>query len=235
MRFAALALLLLFFSACSLRPRPTPPTPWMPDPTLSKDVREVTGQSIVFLGDSLTHIGWWRKWFPDVVTANAGWGGDTTLHVLARLDEVTSKKPRAIFLLIGGNDILQDFNLAITTAAHAKIISRIQAETPDTDLYVMTIFPMGEDLEEYIPSINPRYRQNIDALNQALLIVCAQHDVSLLPIGEAYLRNSRGYLKKIMTADRVHLQQPGYAAWIEGLLPALAKYRAPSGGGAPTN
>lgn len=225
MRLCSLVLVFLALCACSSRPHPQPPKPWMPDPTLSKDVRDITEESVVFLGDSLTHIGWWRKWFPDVVTANAGWGGDTTLHVLARLDEVTSKKPRAIFLLIGGNDILQDFNLAITTAAQAKIISRIRAETPDTDLHVLTVFPMGEDLEEYLPSINPRYRQNIAAVNQALLIVCAQHEVPLHPIGETYLRDSRGYLKRIMTKDRVHLEPPGYAGWIEGLQGPIAPYR----------
>src|SRR5438105_5617872 len=66
---------------------------------------KIEAASIVMLGDSLTEGAPWRELTGCADLVNRGIGGDTTSGVLARLDEVLKLKPRAIFLMIGVNDI----------------------------------------------------------------------------------------------------------------------------------
>ena len=61
---------------------------------------------IVFLGNSITAGGndWSERLnIPNI--KNRGIGGDTTDGVIARLDEIIYFKPKAVFLLIGINDL----------------------------------------------------------------------------------------------------------------------------------
>ena len=61
---------------------------------------------VVFLGNSITQGGgdWSERLdYPNI--SNRGIGGDVTDGVLARLEEITFFKPRAVFLLIGINDL----------------------------------------------------------------------------------------------------------------------------------
>ena len=60
---------------------------------------------IVMLGDSLTEAGPWTDLTGCLQIANRGIGGDTTTKLRDRLDEVMALRPRAIFLMIGVNDI----------------------------------------------------------------------------------------------------------------------------------
>lgn len=87
---------------------------------------------IVFLGNSITEGGgdWGAKLgIPQV--KNRGIAGDVTDGVLKRLDEITFFKPRAVFLLIGINDLFNWHNQkGIPSAAYVgnniiKIIETI--------------------------------------------------------------------------------------------------------------
>ena len=60
---------------------------------------------IVMLGNSLTEAGPWTDLTGCLSIANRGIGGDTTAKLRDRLDEVVALQPRAIFLMIGVNDI----------------------------------------------------------------------------------------------------------------------------------
>lgn len=70
--------------------------------------------TLSFLGDSLTWGGYgggdWvaeiRRLLPDKTVINAGYGGDTVLSLLERLDAVLEKEPDAITVMVGGNDAL---------------------------------------------------------------------------------------------------------------------------------
>ena len=72
----------------------------------------VTGK-IVFLGNSITEMGDWKKLTGDSTVINRGIGGDITFGILQRLDEVLNRKPSKIFLLIGINDIGKDIPPAV--------------------------------------------------------------------------------------------------------------------------
>jgi len=57
---------------------------------------------LVFLGDSITDEGEWDKLFPNLSTENRGIGGDSTLGLLNRLDQVITLQPSQIFLKKAG-------------------------------------------------------------------------------------------------------------------------------------
>ena len=56
---------------------------------------------LVFLGDSITDDGNWDKLFPNLSAENRGIGGDSTLGLLNRLDQIIALQPSQIFLMIG--------------------------------------------------------------------------------------------------------------------------------------
>ena len=61
---------------------------------------------VVFLGNSITQGGGdWSERLNYSNISNRGIGGDVTDGVLARLEEITFFKPKAVFLLIGINDL----------------------------------------------------------------------------------------------------------------------------------
>lgn len=206
---------LVFLISCN-RDNPDIPMTWMPDPTLKKDNREITESSIVFIGNSLTHIAVWEDFFPNVETANQGVGGNTTSHVLTRLDDVLKHRPKKIFLLIGANDLILGVEHAKITENHRLIIEKIVKESPETKLYVQSIFPFGEKSTYYFPKIPKTFRKDIKALNEALEMLCYLNAVNYLNVHDN-LTNEKGYLKDKYTIDHIHLSKEGYDVWVKFL------------------
>jgi lysophospholipase L1-like esterase len=218
MRYIFIMFAMFFVVACGSRPQPDIPMTWMPDPTLSIDNRVVTSDSVVFLGDSLSHIPVWQDDFPDVHTANQGIGGNTTFQVLLRLDEIVNKKPAKIFLLIGANDLNAGIPHALITENQRKIIEKIRMGSPDTKLYVQSIFPFGKDVRVYFPNNVPKsFVKDIQELNKSLVWICAINKVTYLDVHGSVMRNAEGYLKADYTIDQVHLSEQGQEAWVEYL------------------
>ncbi len=69
---------------------------------------------IVFLGDSLTWVGYGGSYFEELVKLmpehdliNAGAGGNTVINLLRRVDDdALSHQPDGVFLMVGGNDAI---------------------------------------------------------------------------------------------------------------------------------
>ncbi|HZV20619.1 MAG TPA: GDSL-type esterase/lipase family protein, partial [Hyphomicrobiales bacterium] len=66
---------------------------------------KITSAPVVMLGDSLTKRAQWAEITGCPFLANRGIGGDTSAGVLSRLEESLKLRPRAVFLMIGINDI----------------------------------------------------------------------------------------------------------------------------------
>jgi len=218
MRFLLILAVLVSFG-CLERQKPDIPLTWLPDPTLSKDVRSLSGDSVVFVGDSLTHIGTWRQWYPSVETSNQGWGGDRAINVLARLDPIIAAKPKKIFLLIGGNDICAGTPGPLVTELHRKIISRIVRETPKTKLYVQLVMPFGSKVRYYFGDKCPAgYKESIKSVNEALKLICKMYNVKCLDT-YSLMAGRDNHFKPEYTIDQLHLSKIGYEVWVEFLRP----------------
>lgn len=96
------------------------------------------GETIVCLGDSLTEgVGAGPgEDYPSFLAeqlgrsiVNAGRRGDTTAEALPRLaDDVLTKNPRLVIVLLGGNDFLRQVPLRETRKNLEEIVRRIQAQ-----------------------------------------------------------------------------------------------------------
>jgi len=117
---------------------------------------------IVFLGDSMTDEGDWSKLFPNSPVENRGIGGDTTLGVLNRLDQVIALKPSQIFLMIGTNDLCFNRSIPDTMTNYNNILNRLHTELPDTKIYIESVLPFNETI---FPSAGLRTNSNIKQLN----------------------------------------------------------------------
>ena len=137
------------------------------------EVSPIGFNKIVFLGNSITqgllrHTD--RLLGSNIV--NRGISGDHTDGVLARLEEIIHYKPKAVFLLIGVNDLFEDNRSRPErtpeyVANNIFLISDIiNKKSPNTKIFTQTIIPINNNqyltekpnIEflhvDYSPSIN---------------------------------------------------------------------------------
>lgn len=163
---------------------------------------------IVFIGNSLTELGGdWSIKFGMKGVRNRGIAGDVTDGVLKRLDEIIYFKPKAVFLLIGVNDI---FNLqgggGIPSADYIannilKIAQKIQHGSPSTRIYVQTILPSTADLKLNTQQVNDIIKRNgSDGIYTTIDLHSA-------------FTNNQGLMRQELTTDGIHLNDRGYKIW----------------------
>ena len=166
---------------------------------------------IVFLGDSITDGGCWEELFPGVPLKNRGINADDTPGVLKRLDEILNPKPRAIFLLIGTNDLpwFTYRNDETILKTYKKILDRCRELSPGTAVYVQSILPRKKSFAARIRRINAR----LEAL-------AVEHNYTFINLYPAFA-NTDGAMQDGLTNDHLHLMAEGYARWVEILKPHI--------------
>jgi lysophospholipase L1-like esterase len=178
---------------------------------------------LIFLGDSLTAYGDWAEWLPEVLDLeNYGVPGDTTLDVLARLHEVTARRPRGLVLMIGTNDLLRGGSVERALAGTREIAERLQARCPECAINLLAMLPVRGLLQAGLLSFNQRaqeYNRQLQAL--ALQRGCGFHDF------HARFADGHGELRADLTYDGVHLEPSGYALWASELQAALGPLLRP--------
>lgn len=121
---------------------------------------------IVFLGDSQVEQAEWHEIFGDIpAVLNRGISGDYTAGVLERLPEILRHKPLKIFLLVGVNDLFFGKTIAEIEADYRNIVQRTRAESPGSELYLLSILPVNNKVRDIgmensaIQAMNERIRQ----------------------------------------------------------------------------
>ena len=171
---------------------------------------------IVFLGNSITSGGKdWSKRLKHPNIRNRGIGGDVTDGVLARIDEIIYFKPKAVFLLIGINDLWNNNSPNNPSAEYIanniiQIAQVINAETPKTKIYVQTVLPIEKE----------QYKTSILKVNE---IIKANEKENLYQIVDLYsiFVNENGLIRKELSTDGIHLNEMGYDAWVEFIKPLI--------------
>lgn len=114
------------------------------------------GDSVCFVGDSITHAGQYVKILRDYYTAryphrqitfvNSGISGDSLPHVLARFDsDIATNKPTIVYVMMGMNDL----RLNRLKAGQPNTI-------PDTDEAISSYAARLAKLAEKIKALKPR-------------------------------------------------------------------------------
>lgn len=175
---------------------------------------------IVFLGNSITQMGRdWSEKFNTTGIRNRGIAGDVTDGVLARLDEIIYFKPKAVFILIGINDLFNFHkNEGIPSATYVgknivKIARTIKRESPNTAVYVQTVLPTKYDyLQTHITEVNQ-------------LLKASKQYYNLIDLHQQFA-NDADFIKDELTNDGTHLTPKGYSVWVETLSPIIQNLKA---------
>jgi len=175
-------------------------------------------KDIVFLGDSITDGGCWEELFPGIPLKNRGINADTTTGVLKRLDEILANKPRAIFILIGTNDLpwfeyRSDDDILKT---YNDILAYCKINSPATQVFVQSILPRKKNFSKRIQGLNIHLQKLAEKFGYTF--------INLFPS----FVGAQGELKKELTNDSLHLMADGYAIWVENLKPYIEKLQQSS-------
>lgn len=169
---------------------------------------------IVFLGNSITEGGKWAKLLGDSTVVNRGIGGDITFGVLARLDDVIRRKPAKLFILIGINDIGMDIPDAVIADNYRKIIERVKAGSPATEIYVQSLFPLNRDVKGFPQHYDKQ--EHVLNVNRLLKQVAADTQCRFVNLFPLFL-DAQKRLNAKYTGDGLHLNQAGYQLWVKHL------------------
>ena len=168
---------------------------------------------IVFLGNSITEGGKdWNEKFGVVGISNRGISGDSTDGVIARLNEIIHFSPKAIFLLIGINDIYNELTPSTDYVVNniLKIIKRINQELPETKIFLQTILPVEKEV----------YKDKIIAVNGMIKTFVSQSKFEIIDLYSIFV-NKEGKMKKELSYDGVHLNDKGYSVWVDHIKPTV--------------
>ena len=168
---------------------------------------------IVFLGNSITEGGKdWNEKFGVVEISNRGISGDSTDGVIARLNEIIHFSPKAIFLLIGINDIYNELTPSTDYVADniLKIIKLINQKLPETKIFLQTILPVEKEI----------YKEKIMAVNQKIKTFVSESKFEIIDLYSIFV-NEEGRMKKELSYDGVHLNEKGYSVWVNHIKPTV--------------
>ncbi|SHJ07241.1 Lysophospholipase L1 [Arenibacter nanhaiticus] len=178
-----------------------------------------TEGEIIFLGNSITEAGDWSALFPNKNVVNRGISGDVTDGILNRLSEVTSSKPKKIFLLVGTNDLARGKSADDVVENIAVLLREIQEASSDTEIFVQGILPVNPQVGDKF-SGHKSNQQLISLVNKRLETLSEEMGVSYIDLHRAF-RNSKGELKAKYTYDGLHLSPKGYKRWKRVIKPLV--------------
>jgi lysophospholipase L1-like esterase len=174
---------------------------------------------IVFIGDSITEYGGdWAKRLNIKTVKNRGISGDVTAGILARMNELYHYRPKALFVLIGINDLLATQQSPKYIAENTiKISDLMHKNSPGTMVYVQTMLPISQK------------RGNLQEIRTANRILREHKNPSYKLIDlYAHFADEAGYMKKEYSGDGVHSTPAGYKLWA-----SLIQKRAEAAVGTP--
>jgi lysophospholipase L1-like esterase len=192
--------------------------PFIPEHTpqrLAQFAKEpIVPGGIIFLGNSITEMGDWKKVLNDSTVINRGIGGDITYGVLRRLRDITDRNPSKVFILLGINDIGKDIPDVVIADNYLKIVREIHDKCPKTEIYVQSVLPVNPGL--------PRFPQHYDkqehilALNKLLASHAKEGNYTYIDIFHLFA-DAGGRLDSQYTYEGLHLRPPAYTIWVDYL------------------
>ena len=174
---------------------------------------------IVFIGNSITEGGLdWSSKFGIEHIRNRGIAGDVTDGVKKRLNEITYFKPKAVFIIIGINDLFSlhhkednpalKYDKVVQSPEYIgknilKIAKIIHRKSPATKIYVRTILPTRR---QYL-------KNDILSVNKIILKNEIKGYYKVIDLFAQFV-NTNGELIEELTKDGVHLNNKGYEKWV---------------------
>ncbi|HOX02129.1 MAG TPA: GDSL-type esterase/lipase family protein [Candidatus Paceibacterota bacterium] len=183
---------------------------------------------VYFQGDSITRrwgaadypklLAHWRKHLHGWNVANFAWGGDTTHHILWRMQngELDGVSPKVVVLQAGANNLpwrgpADDAKIEEVIDGIQAILAEFRKRAPDATIILTAMFPRTQNLE-LAPAIA--------RINQRIQTLADGRQIRFLNFNDR-LADSDGRLLPGVSSDGLHLEEPGYEIWAQALIPIL--------------
>lgn len=167
--------------------------------------------SVIFLGNSITEGGDWKKLLHDSLALNRGISGDNTFGLLARLDEITRHQPSRVYILIGVNDLSKNIPPAIVIQNIFSVVGTLRAASPKTRVFVQSLLPVNPGHAKFPARFNKQ--ADIEVINAQLKKYQEALHYTYIDLFSGFLDASMR-LDIRYTYDGLHLNPAGYAHWV---------------------
>ncbi len=183
------------------------------------DQPAITENDIVMLGNSLTEGGKdWGKRLGWKNVVNRGIIGDEINGIYDRLHQILPGKPKKIYLLSGVNDVSHHLSTDEIVARMARLLDRIQSESPATEIVLQSLLPINESFHRY-KNLNGKTYQ-IPEINARLAQLAKEKGIQFINLFPLFENPGTNVLRKELTSDGLHLNEEGYKIWTKAILDA---------------
>ncbi|MCW5941486.1 MAG: hypothetical protein KIS66_04600 [Fimbriimonadaceae bacterium] len=177
---------------------------------------------VAFLGDSITQ-GWegggkptWDATFAPLKSANFGFSGDRTEHVLWRLanGELLGTKAKLVVIMIGTNNIGHGSSTPDQAVDGIRaILAALHRGLPRAKVLLLGVFPRGEMPDDPM-------RVKAAAITAQLPALADGKRVFYQDLGPHFTRID-GTLRTLLMPDMLHLNTDGYMIWGRAIEPTV--------------
>ena len=173
-------------------------------------MRDVDSTDIVMLGNALTeYAGDWNVLLSWQHVRNRGIAGDDAEGMYRRIGSVLKGRPKAIFLMTGGQDIIEGKSVDEAFNASVELIAHICRMSPRTKLFVESNLPIWENNQELLKG----KMQLMEQLNVRLRHYCEQHHIAYINLFRSFVRRGTNEMRRELTQDGFLLTPFGYKMW----------------------
>ena len=176
----------------------------------------IVSGKVIFLGNSITQFGDWKKLLKDSFVINRGIAGDITFGVLNRLDDVIARQPSRLFVKIGINDIAKDIPEEVIVANIVTIVQKVKAGSPKTQIFVHSILPTNDSVKNEYPNAYNKNGQVVK-VNRQLKSNATKFGYTYIDLYKTFSDKKGKLSVKYAEADGLHLNKAGYLKWVEVL------------------
>ena len=173
----------------------------------------IVENKIIFIGNSITQFGNWKKLLNDSSVINRGIAGDITFGVLNRLDETIARKPAKLFIKIGINDISKNIPDQVIVENILSIVRKVKTNSPRTQVFVQSVLPTNQKAKEEYPDAVGK-NDHVVNVNTLLMKHAKRNGYTFVDL-YAIFHDDDGNLNAGYAVDGIHLTEVAYQRWIE--------------------
>ena len=177
--------------------------------TLFQSLPQTKGD-IIFVGNSIIDGSEWNELFEDKRIKNRGISGDVTAGVIHRIDEIATRKPTKVFLMIGTNDMAKDISADSVVKNILIIADYLHHKTPATKLYVQSVLPVNNVYGKFGKHSNKG--EQIKKVNALLKSRAKEKKYTYIDLHTPF-SDTEGKLKAELSNDGLHLKGKAYLLW----------------------
>lgn len=174
--------------------------------------------AILFVGSS-SFRGWTnvQEYFPEFKIINRGFGGSSLPHVIQYApDIIFPYKPRQILIYCGENDFTYaEVSAEIVYERFIELFGLIRNKLPKTQIDFVSLKPSPSRVK-YIPEM-------IRANSMIRSFIKKQRRSAYIDVYSRMLLADGSPMPDIFKADKLHMNEKGYAIWQKAIRPYLKK------------